>query len=219
MQGHRVARGGGGLVLALGVLFAIGAPASAQDAFEKLRDTTQLTETAPPAYRARFDTSQGPFVIEVHREWAPLAADRFYNLVKNGFYDETRFFRVVSGFVAQFGLHAEPSVQARWQTARMKDEPVVQSNTRGRVSFTQESMPGTRFTMVFINYADNSRLDKSGFAAFGEIVSGMDVVDALYGGYGTDNAPDQRRILRQGNAYLLENYPMLDYVKTARIGE
>lgn len=214
-------RVGSGVRVALfvGALAATSAAPVAQGAIEKLKDPSRLTETAPASYRAVFDTSQGEFVIEAQRGWAPLAADRFYNLVKNGFYDDTRFFRVVSGFVAQFGLHADPAVQSPWRTAGLKNEPVMQSNTRGFVSFTQESMPNTRFTMVFINYADNSRLDKDGFAPFGRVVSGMDVVDRLYSGYSGASAPDQRRILRQGNAYLLENYPQLDYVKTARIAE
>ena len=200
-----------------GILLASGLAAGGQDALEKLKDPAQLNETAPGTYRARFDTSEGEFVIEAHREWAPLGADRFYNLVKNGFYDDARFFRVVSGFVAQFGLHADPTVQSRWRLAGLRDEPVVRSNTRGYVSFTQENMPNTRFTMVFINYGDNSRLDKSGFAPFGRVVSGMEVVDALYSGY--ENTPDQRRILRQGNAYLQESFPMMDYVRTARISD
>ena len=182
---------------------------------EKLKDPAQLTEQAPATYRARFDTGKGAFVIQVSREWAPLGADRFYNLVKNGFYDGTRFFRVRPGFMAQFGLHGDPEVQSAWRTANLRDEKPVQSNTRGRVSFTQESAPNTRFTMVFISYADNSYLDANGFAPFGEVVSGMPVVDKLNGEYG--NTPDQRRILREGNAYLTTEFPRLDVIKKATI--
>jgi len=184
---------------------------------EKLKDPAQLNERAPDQFRARFDTSQGVFVIAVEREWAPLAADRFYNLVKNGFYNDSRFFRVLSGFMAQFGLHADPSVQAAWRTANLKDEPAKKSNTRGFVSFTRESSPNSSYTMIFLNYKDNSYLDADGFAPFGEVVSGMDVPDRLYSGYGRQNVPDQRRILRDGNAYLQAEYPMLDFVKTATI--
>ncbi len=190
---------------------------SAQADPEKLKNPSQLTEQAPDHYRARFDTSKGVFVIAVTREWAPLAADRFYNLVKNGFYNDSRFFRVLSGFMAQWGLHADPSVQSAWRTANLKDEPVKKSNMRGFVSFTRESSPNSSYTMIFINYKDNSYLDQDGFAPFGEVVSGMDVAESLYSGYGRQNVPDQRRILREGNAYLLAEYPMLDYVKTATI--
>jgi peptidyl-prolyl cis-trans isomerase A (cyclophilin A) len=190
---------------------------SAQVNIEKLKDPAQLTERAPDQYRARFDTSKGVFVIAVTREWAPLAADRFYNLVKNGFYDDSRFFRVISGFMAQWGLHADGSVQSAWRTANLKDEPVKKSNTRGFVSFTRESSPNSSYTMIFINYKDNSYLDADGFAPFGEVVSVMDVADRLYSGYGRQNVPDQRRILRDGNGYLQAEYPMLDFVKTATI--
>jgi peptidyl-prolyl cis-trans isomerase A (cyclophilin A) len=184
---------------------------------ERLKDPTQLTEQAPNSYQVRFDTSQGPFVIAVERVWAPLAADRFYNLVKNGFYNDTRFFRVLDGFMVQFGLHADPSVQSAWRSANLKDEPVTQSNTRGFVSFTRESGPNSRYTMIFINYKDNSYLDADGFAPFGQVVSGMDVAARLYSGYGRQDIPDQRRILREGNAYLQAEYPKLDFVKTATI--
>jgi peptidyl-prolyl cis-trans isomerase A (cyclophilin A) len=183
----------------------------------RLTDPSQLTEQAPEVYRARFDTSQGPFVIEVHREWAPLGADRFYNLVKNGFYDDARFFRVLDGFMAQFGLNGDPAVQRPWQSANLRDEPVRRSNTRGFVTFAKENSPHSRYTMVFINFADNSYLDKDGFAPFGQVVTGMEVVDKLYSGYGRQNVPDQRRIVREGNAYLKGDYPRLDFIRTAAI--
>lgn len=180
-------------------------------------DPSKLTEQSPAVYRARFETSQGIFVVEVHREWAPLAADRFYNLVKNGFYDDARFFRVLEGFMAQFGLNADPSIQRAWQSANLKDEPVMQSNVRGFVTFAKESLPNSRYTQVFINYDDNSYLDKDGFAPFGQVVTGMDVVGKLYSGYGRQRVPDQRRIIREGNAYLLKEYPKLDFVQRATI--
>jgi peptidyl-prolyl cis-trans isomerase A (cyclophilin A) len=180
-----------------------------------LKDPSSLNDEAPANYRARFDTSKGPFVIEVTREWAPHAADRFYNLVKNGFYDGTRFFRVLDGFMAQFGLNGTPDIQRPWQSAGLPDEPVVHSNLRGYVSFAKEDMPNTRYTMVFINFADNAFLDKDGFPAFGQVVTGMAVVDKLYSGYGRKNQPDQRRILREGNAYLRAEYPKLDFIRKA----
>ena len=192
-------------------------PLAGQGNIEKLKDPSQLNERAPDSFRARLDTSQGVIVIAVEREWAPLAADRFYNLVKNGFYDDSRFFRVLSGFMAQLGLHADPAVQSAWRTANLRDEPVKKSNTRGFVTFTRESSPNSSYTMIFINYKDNSYLDADGFAPFGEVVSGMDVADRLYSGYGRQNVPDQRRIMRDGNTYLLAEYPMLDFVKTARL--
>jgi peptidyl-prolyl cis-trans isomerase A (cyclophilin A) len=182
----------------------------------RLKDPAALSEQAPATYRARFETSQGVFVIEAHRDWAPNAADRFYNLVKNGFYDNARFFRVLSGFMVQFGLNGDPEVQRPWSSAGLPDEPAKQSNTRGIVSFARESSPNSRYTMVFINYKDNSYLDSEGFPPFGQVIAGMDVVEKLYSGYGRANVPDQRRILSEGNAYLAE-YPKLDFIKRARV--
>jgi peptidyl-prolyl cis-trans isomerase A (cyclophilin A) len=194
---------------------AAGLSGGAKAAQSKLSDPSALTETAPDLFRARFETSKGPFVVEVHREWAPIGADRFYNLVKNGFYDGTRFFRVRPGFMAQFGINGTPEIQSAWQRAFLRDDPVTQKNTRGFVSFTNEGRPQSRFTQIFINYADNSRLDADGFAPFGEVVTGMDVVDKLFSP--PDPQPDQRRILREGNAYLQAEFPKLDFVKKATI--
>jgi peptidyl-prolyl cis-trans isomerase A (cyclophilin A) len=174
-------------------------------------------EQAPATFRARFETSQGPFVIEGHREWAPRGADRFYTLVKTGFYDGARFFLVLNGFMAQFGLSGDPAVQSAWASANLMDEPVKQSNLRGFVTFARESSPNTRYTMVFINYKDNSYLDADGFAPFGQVVTGMEIVDKLYSEYGRTNVPDQRRIKAEGNAYLNAEYPKLDFIKTATI--
>ena len=174
-------------------------------------------EQAQATFRARFDTSQGPFVIEGRREWAPIAADRFYTLVARGFYDGVRFFRVLTGFMAQFGLNGDPKIQAEYAAANLIDEPPKQSNLRGFVTFAKESSPNTRYTMVFVNYKDNSYLDADGFAPFGQVVVGMDVVDKLYGGYGRTNVPDQRRIKGEGNAYLTAEYPKLDFIKKATI--
>lgn len=187
----------------------------------RLLDPSKLTEKAPEVFRARFETSKGPFVIEVHRDWAPKGADRFYNLVKNGFYDDCRFFRVLSGFMAQFGINGNPAVQKHWQKAAVQDDPVTQSNTRGMVTFAMAG-PNTRTTQLFINYADrNAFLDQSGFSPFGKVVEGMEVVDSLFADYGEGsprgNGPDQGRIQDEGNAYLAKDFPKLDYVKTATI--
>ena len=182
------------------------------------RPSAQVTdEQAPATFSARFETSQGPFVIEVQREWAPRAADRFYTLVKRGFYNDARFFRVLNGFMAQFGLNGDPKIQGEYALANLLDEPSKQSNLRGFVTFAKESAPNTRYTMVFINYKDNSYLDADGFAPFGQVVSGMEIVEKLYSGYGRQNVPDQRRIKSEGSAYLNAEYPMLDFIKTARI--
>ena len=191
--------------------------AAARARVAKLSDPAQLVEQAPATYRARFDTSKGVFVVAVTREWAPLAADRFYNLVKNGFYDDTRVFRVLSGFMAQFGLNGDPAIQGAWRDAGLQDEPAVQSNLRGYVTFARESGPNSRYTMVFIHYKDNRYLDKEGFPPFGQVVAGMDVVDTLYSEYGRTNVPDQRRITREGNAYLAAEYPKLDSIRRATI--
>jgi len=200
------------LTLALALPAAIGVSAQTN----KLMDPSRVTETAPDVFRARFDTSKGSFVIEVHREWAPIGADRFYNLVKNGFYDGTRFFRVRPGFMAQFGLNGNPQVQGAWQRAFLRDEPTTQKNVRGFVTFTTEGRPQSRFTQIFVNYGDNSRLDADGFAPFGQVVTGMDVVDKLYAPP-DDAQPDQRRILREGNEYLQKEFPQLDFVKKASL--
>ena len=150
----------------------------------KLKNPAALTEQAPATFKADFDTSKGKFVVEVHRDWAPNGADRFYNLVKNGFYDDLRFFRVLDGFMAQFGIHGDPAIQSVWTSARIKDDPVKQSNKRGYLVFATAG-PNTRTTQLFINFGDNSgSLDKQGFAPFGQVTSGMDVVDKLYNGYG-----------------------------------
>jgi peptidyl-prolyl cis-trans isomerase A (cyclophilin A) len=150
----------------------------------------------------------------VHRSWAPKGADRFYNLVKYGFFDNCRFFRVLPNFMAQFGMNGDPAVQRPWENANLADDPVTQSNRRGTISFANAG-PNTRSTQVFINFTDNSRLDRGGFAPFGEVVSGMEAVDKITAEY--REQPDQGLIQRQGNAYLTKAFPRLDYVKTATI--
>lgn len=187
----------------------------------KLLDPSKLTAKAPDVFRARFDTTKGPFVIEVHRDWAPKGADRFYNLVKNGYYDDVRFFRVISGFMAQFGISGDPKLNDTWHEAAIEDDPVRQSNTRGMVSFAMRG-PGSRTTQLFINFVDrNAQLDRMGFAPFGKVVEGMEVVDKLYSGYGegapSGAGPEQGRALAEGNAYFSASFPELDSIKTARI--
>jgi peptidyl-prolyl cis-trans isomerase A (cyclophilin A) len=204
-------------ILSLALAFAmtaIAAPASAQS---PLDNPAALREQAPATYKVRFDTSKGVFVIEVTRAWAPKGADRFYNLVKNGFYDNVRFFRVVSGFMVQFGINGDPAVQKNWSTATIADDPAKQSNRRGFVTFANAG-PNTRSTQVFINFSDqNTFLDTKGFPPFGRVTSGMQVVDKLYSAYG-DPPPDQQgHIKAEGNAYLAAKYPKLDYIKTATI--
>jgi len=185
-----------------------------------LLEPSTLTAKAPDVFTARFETSKGPFAIEVHREWSPNGADRFYNLVSNGYYDDTRFFRVISGFMAQFGVHADPKISGPWYAARIPDDPVTQPNVRGMVSFAM-SGPHSRTTQLFINYADNSRLDSMGFSPFGKVVEGMEVVDALYSGYGEGapggRGPVQNRIQDEGNAYLNAEFPEMDFIQTARV--
>ena len=187
-----------------------------------LGNPSALTEQAPATYKARFDTSKGVFVIDVRREWAPLGADRFYNLVKNGFYDDNRFFRVISGFMVQFGINGNPQVSAPWRAAQFRDDPVKQSNKRGYITFATAG-PNSRTTQVFINFGDNARLDGMGFASFGQVSSGMNVVDQLYADYGegapNGRGPNQGRIQGEGNAYLTRDFPNLDFVRKATISQ
>ena len=183
----------------------------------------EMNQTAPATFKARFQTSKGDFVIEAHRDWAPQGVDRFYNLVKNGFYDDVRFFRVLKGFMAQFGISGDPRVSSVWREAKIADDPVKQKNTPGMVSYAMAG-PGTRTTQLFINYNDNSGpLDPQGFAPIGQVVEGMEVVQNLYGDYGEGaprgQGPDQGMIQTQGNEYLKADFPNLDYVIKATIVE
>lgn len=179
-----------------------------------LRTPSKLKEKAPETYKVNFDTSVGTFVVDVTRSWAPLGADRFYNLVKNGFYDGTRFFRVLPNFVVQWGLYGDPKVGALWRDANINDDPVTQSNKRGTIVFATAG-PNTRTTQLFINYRDNTNLDASGFAPFGVVSSGMEIVEKINPEHRQD--PDQGLIQTQGNAYLNKAYPKLDYIKKATI--
>jgi peptidyl-prolyl cis-trans isomerase A (cyclophilin A) len=195
-------------------------PAHPTSGTHSLLRPTSLHDKAPDVYKARFATTQGDFVVEVHRDWAPLGADRFYNLVKYGFYTDASFFRVISGFMVQFGISARPAVARAWEKATIKDDPVTQHNQRGAITFATAG-PNTRTTQVFINFGDNSGLDRQGFAPFGQVIQGMDVVDKLYSGYGEGapqgNGPSQDRITNEGKAYLDKNFPKLDRIKSASI--
>lgn len=198
-------------------------PVAAQSKLEKLMNPAEMNETAPEKFQAKFDTSKGEFIIEVTRAWAPIGADRFYNLVKNGYYDNCRFFRVIKGFMVQFGIHGNPKVARQWYNSNMKDDPVKESNTRGYITYAKTSAPDSRSTQLFINFGNNSPLDKDGFAPFGKVTKGMDIVDSIYSGYGegapSGNGPEQGRIIMEGNAYLEKSFPKLDYIKSATILE
>jgi peptidyl-prolyl cis-trans isomerase A (cyclophilin A) len=200
------------------IALAASAAAAAQTvpaAATKLRNPASLTEKAPASYKAKFDTSAGTFVIQVHRDWAPLGADRFYNLVKNGFFDNARFFRVIDNFMVQFGINGNTAVQQAWLNTQLKDDPVKQSNKTGYVTFATAG-PNTRTTQVFINFKDNAGLDRQGFAPFGEVTSGMDVVNKLYSGYG-EKPNAGNAYLMKGNEYVTKEFPKLDYIKKATI--
>jgi len=174
---------------------------------------------APDQYKVLLQTSRGDVTIEVTRAWSPRGADRFYQLVKEGFFDGAKFFRVIRSpqpFMAQFGINGDPKVTAKWTNSNIQDDPVTQSNTRGMVSFATAG-PNTRSTQLFINYADNSNLNILGFSPIGKVSAGMEVVDQFYAEYGDD--PDQPRIESEGNSYLEKEFPKLDFIKTAKIVE
>lgn len=199
-----------------------GAPAKKGTAAKPAYDRTLLRpallkEKAPDTFQVKFVTTRGEFTVSVTRAWAPLGADRFYNLVKHHYYDNASFFRVVPGFVVQFGLSAYPPVSAAWKDAVLKDDPVAQSNKRGYLTFATAG-PNTRTTQVFINLKDNAGLDRQGFAPFGAVdAQGMKVVDMLYDQYGDSAGPDQGQIERQGKPYLDKGWPKLDSIKTATL--
>ena len=190
-------------------------PAAAQPAAAPgFADPAKLTEKAPETFQAQFDTTKGKFTVEVTRSLAPNGADRFYNLVKSGYFADNGFFRVVPGFMVQFGIHGDPAVSAKWRAANISDDPVKGSNTRGTITFATAG-PNTRTTQLFINFGNNVFLDGQGFSPFGKVTSGMDVVDKINAEYG--ETPNQGSIQMQGNAYLKQGFPNLDYIKSASI--
>jgi peptidyl-prolyl cis-trans isomerase A (cyclophilin A) len=209
-------------LLVAGVALAAVSLGAEQAANRKaLMSPAGLKAQAPAAYKVKFDTSVGEFVVQVTRDWAPNGADRFFNLVKNGFYDDARFFRAIPNFMVQFGIHADPAVSAVWQKAQIPVDPVKQSNKRGFVTYAMGASPSTRTTQVFINFRNNTNLDGMGFAPFGEVVTGMDVVDKISTVYGEGaprgKGPEQGRIQAEGNAYLIKSFPKLDYIKAATV--
>src|SRR5271157_1585374 len=189
-------------------------PAPAAAPAPNLMNPSTLKAQAPDLFRVNFATTHGDFVVEVHRAWAPLGADRFYNLVVNKFFDDAAFFRYVPGFIVQFGLPANPAIGRVWQSANIKDDPVKHGNTKGTLVFATAG-PNTRTTQLFINFNDNTPLDAQGFAAFGQVVSGMNIAEGLYSGYG--EKPDQGQITSQGKAYIDKNFPKLDTIKSTTI--
>ena len=216
------------LLCALG-LFAAVAIVQAEDARKEEKPSTaspgftdpaKLTEKAPETFKAQFDTTKGKFTIEVTRSLSPNGADRFYNLVRSGYFKDIAFFRVIPGFMCQFGIHGDPNVSAKWRAAAIPDDPVKGSNTRGTITFATAG-PNTRTTQLFINFADNSNLDGMGFSPFGKVTEGIDVVDKINGEYGEGaprgRGPDQGRVQGEGNTYLKKDFPNLDYIKSATI--
>jgi peptidyl-prolyl cis-trans isomerase A (cyclophilin A) len=196
------------------------APAAAAPAAGDFADPAKLTAKAPDTFKAQFDTTKGKFTIEVTRSLSPNGADRFYNLVRSGYFKDIAFFRVISGFMCQFGIHGDPKVAASWRGAPIADDPVKGSNTRGTLTYAMAG-PNTRTTQFFINFADNKNLDGMGFSQFGKVTEGMDVVDKINAEYGEGaprgRGPDQGRIQTQGNAYLKKDFPNLDYIKSVTL--
>lgn len=179
-------------------------------------EKTMLPEEAPDVFKVKFECSNGNFVAECHKDWAPLGVQRFYELVKGGYYDKSAFFRVVPGFVVQFGLAGDPAMTAAWKNKRLKDDPVTESNVPGTMTFAT-SGPNTRTTQLFINTGNNARLDGMGFAPFAKVVEGMDVVKTINAEYGEE--PNQGLITAEGNAYLSSNFPNITLINKASIVE
>ncbi|MBL0169954.1 MAG: peptidylprolyl isomerase [Gemmatimonadaceae bacterium] len=193
---------------------APGVPATTAAA-SAVRPPSATPAASPDSFRVLFETSRGNFTVDVTRSLAPIGVDRFYEMVEGGYFTDVRFFRVVSGFVAQFGMHGDPKVNGEWMNSSLTDDPVKTSNVRGTIVYATTPRPNSRSSQFFINFGDNSMLDAQGFAPFGHVVEGMDVVDALNSEYG--ESPDQGRIESEGNAYLMQAFPKLDYIKSAKV--
>ena len=203
------------------------APLRAADPSDKaapaasLADPSKLTEKAPESFKVKFSTTKGDFVIQVSRALSPNGADRFYNLVKAGYFTDIAFFRVIPGFMGQFGIHGDPVIASAWRNATIPDDAVKGSNVRGALTFAKSGAPNSRSTQFFISLADNSRLDADGFSPFGKVVEGMDIVDKLNGEYGEGapggRGPNQMKVQSEGNAYLKKDFPRLDYIKSAAL--
>jgi peptidyl-prolyl cis-trans isomerase A (cyclophilin A) len=192
------------------------APAAA--APNRLLSPATLTAKAPEMFKVKFDTTKGPVVLVLHRDWSPKGVDRFYNMTRNGFFTGVRFFRVMPNFMAQFGINGNPAVNDAWEKARLADDPPNgKSNVRGILTYGTTGQPNSRGTQLFINYKDNSYLDKQGFVPIGEVVEGMEVVDMLYADYGAAPQNEQGTLVSQGNKFMQTKYPKLDYIKTATV--
>jgi peptidyl-prolyl cis-trans isomerase A (cyclophilin A) len=209
-----------GLFAAVAATKAEEATTNAAPAAPSFADPSKLTATAPDTFKAQFDTTKGKFTIEVTRSLSPNGADRFFNLVRSGYFKDIAFFRVIPGFMCQFGIHGDPAVSAKWREANITDDPVKGSNARGAITFATAG-PNTRTTQLFINFGNNANLDGMGFSPFGKVIEGMDVVDKINGEYGEGapggRGPNQGRIQMEGNAYLKKDFPNLDYIKSATI--
>lgn len=183
-------------------------------------DPAKLTAKAPDSFKVKFETTKGNFTVEVTRSLAPNGADRFYNLVRSGYFKDLAFFRVIPGFMCQFGIHGDPKISAAWRSAQIPDDSVKASNVRGAITFATAG-PNTRTTQLFINFGDNANLDNMGFSPFGKVTDGMDVVDTINGEYGEGaprgRGPDQGRVQKEGNTYLKRDFPNLDYIKSANV--
>jgi peptidyl-prolyl cis-trans isomerase A (cyclophilin A) len=202
-------------------LAIFGLLAAASVASADVTPPAQATAKAPDVFKVKMATTKGDFVVEVHRDWSPNGADRFYNMVKAGFFNDIAFFRCIKGFMVQFGIHGDPAVARQWRSAQIQDDPRKQSNTRGMLTFATAG-PNTRTTQLFINYGDNSMLDSQGFTPIGKVLGdGMKVVDALEGMYGegapAGRGPSQGRAQAEGNAYFKKDFPKLDYIKSATL--
>ena len=189
-----------------------------------LADPSKLTAKAPDSFKVKLSTTKGDFTLQLSRPLSPNGADRFYNLVKAGYFTDIAFFRVIPGFMGQFGIHGDPVITTAWRAANIQDDPVKGSNVRGSICFAKSGAPNSRSTQFFISLADNSRLDGDGFSPFGKVVEGMDVVDKLNGEYGegavlggSGKGPEQGRVQSEGNAYLKAGFPRLDYIKSATL--
>jgi peptidyl-prolyl cis-trans isomerase A (cyclophilin A) len=199
----------------------LAAGCSEQKTSQQAAPAKKQSDRAPDSFRAKFETSKGDFIIEVRRDWAPRGADRFYNLLEDGFFDGVRFHRVVRNFIVQFGIHPDPAVSRLWANLVIPDDPPKEKNKKGTIAFAHRG-PVTRTTQVFINLKDNSAtLDKSGFVPFGKVVEGMEVVESLYSAYGEvpprGAGPDPVQIEIQGKKYLEAKFPRLDYIRKASI--
>ena len=219
-------RVGVGILLLVSLVAGCTAPDSGTGPSAVLLDPAnpEWTRPSPPEWRARFETSQGEFVVDVVREHAPIGVDRFYNLVRLGYYDDTRFHRVSEGYIAQFGLHGNPRVNAAWLHRQIPDDPAHGSNVRGTLAFAMSPEPNTRNTQIYINLEDNLRNDVEPFAIFGRVVEGMNVLDRLYSGYGEQSGSGVRQgrqgpIVEGGNEYLDQEFPLLDRIVRATLVE